>query len=116
MCSHGAQHTPATYQHNNNNNPLQQKQNTAARQTFKEHESIVYQQLAQLIRDAVWLKSYIVAVMRLEQEAFTSAYGAVGPIQNAPMASIAPESNTLHSTNDSIGLPAKPQPVRLVVC
>ncbi len=55
--------------------------------------------------------------MRLEQEAFTAAYGAVGPIQNAPMASIAPESNTLsNSANDSIGLPAKPQPVRLVVC
>ncbi len=30
----------------------------------------MYQQLAQLIRDGVWLKSYLAAVMRLEQEAF----------------------------------------------
>lgn len=60
---------------------LQHKENklSAARQSFKEHEVIVYQQLAQLIRDAVWLKSYIVAVMRLEQEAFSAAYMAVGP-------------------------------------
>ncbi len=33
----------------------------AARQSFKEQEAMVYQQLAQLIRDAVWLKSYIAA-------------------------------------------------------
>ena len=39
----------------------------------------MYQQLAQLIRDAVWLKSYIAAVMRLEQEAFQSAYASLGP-------------------------------------
>lgn len=39
----------------------------------------MYQQLAQLIRDAVWLKSYLAAVMRLEQEAFQHAYGALGP-------------------------------------
>lgn len=42
----------------------------AARQSFKEQEALVYQQLAQLIRDGVWLKSYLAAVMRLEQEAF----------------------------------------------
>ena len=51
----------------------------AARQSFKEHEALVYQQLAQLIRDGVWLKSYIAAVMRVEQEAFTTAYNAMGP-------------------------------------
>lgn len=51
----------------------------AARQSFKEQEALVYQQLAQLIRDAVWLKSYIAAVMRLEQEAFQSAYASLGP-------------------------------------
>ena len=50
-----------------------------SRQTFKEQEALVYQQLAQLIRDAVWLKSYLAAVMRLEQEAFQHAYGALGP-------------------------------------
>lgn len=38
----------------------------------------MYQQLAQLIRDAVWLKSYIAAVMRLAQEAFQQAYVALG--------------------------------------
>ena len=42
----------------------------ASRQSFKEQEALVYQQLAQLIRDGVWLKSYLAAVMRLEQEAF----------------------------------------------
>ena len=31
------------------------------------------QQLAQLIRDGVWLKSYLAAVMRLEAEAFQQA-------------------------------------------
>ena len=30
----------------------------------------MYQQLAQLIRDGVWLKSYLAAVMRLQQEAY----------------------------------------------
>jgi len=39
----------------------------------------VYQQLAQLIRDGIWLKSYIAAVMRVEQETFTTAYNAMGP-------------------------------------
>ena len=33
----------------------------------------MYQQLAQLIRDGVWLKSYLAAVMRLEHEAFQVA-------------------------------------------
>lgn len=60
---------------------MQHKENklTAAKQSFKEHEALVYQQLAQLIRDGVWLKSYIAAVMRVEQEAFTTAYNAMGP-------------------------------------
>ena len=31
----------------------------------------MYQQLAQLIRDGVWLKSYIAAVMRVEQASHT---------------------------------------------
>lgn len=51
----------------------------AARQSYKEQEALVYQQLAQLIRDAVWLKSYLAAVMRLETEAFQNAYAALGP-------------------------------------
>jgi hypothetical protein len=47
---------------------------TAARQSFKEQEALVYQQLAQLIRDGVWLKSYLAAVMRLEHEAFQARW------------------------------------------
>ena len=43
---------------------------TAARQSFKEQEALVYPQLAQLMRDGVWVKSYQAAVMRLEHEAF----------------------------------------------
>ena len=43
----------------------------------------MYQQLAQLIRDAVWLKSYLAAVMRLEQEAFQHAYAALGPTKGS---------------------------------
>ena len=45
----------------------------ASRQSFKEQEGLVNQQLAQLIRDGVWLKSYLAAVMRLEAEAFQQA-------------------------------------------
>lgn len=43
----------------------------------------MYQQLAQLIRDAVWLKSYLAAVMRLETEAFQNAYAALGPAKGS---------------------------------
>ena len=49
--------------------------NAASRQSFKEQEGLVNQQLAQLIRDGVWLKSYLAAVMRLEAEAFQQASG-----------------------------------------
>lgn len=45
----------------------------------------MYQQLAQLIKDAVWLKSYLAAVMRLEQEAFTQAYVALGNTKASPI-------------------------------
>lgn len=55
----------------------------AARQSYKEQEALVYQQLAQLIRDAVWLKSYLAAVMRLETEAFQNAYAALGPAKGS---------------------------------
>jgi hypothetical protein len=34
---------------------------TACRQSFKEHEALVYHQLTNLIRDTVWLKSYLSA-------------------------------------------------------
>ena len=51
----------------------------AARQAFKEQEALVFQQLAQLIRDAVWLKSYLGAVMRLQADAYSAAGAALGP-------------------------------------
>jgi hypothetical protein len=57
----------------------------ATRQSFKEQEALVYQQLAQLIKDAIWLKSYLQAVMRLEQEAFTQAYVALGTSKASPV-------------------------------
>lgn len=52
----------------------------ASRQSFKEQEGLVNQQLAQLIRDGVWLKSYLAAVMRLEAEAFQQACGRMNNV------------------------------------
>ena len=49
-----------------------------------EQEEVVNQQLSQLIRDAVWLKSYLASVMRLSQEAFSMSQAALGPQQTAP--------------------------------
>ena len=49
-----------------------------------EQEDVVSQQLSQLIRDAVWLKSYLASVMRLSQEAFSMSQAALGPQQAAP--------------------------------
>jgi hypothetical protein len=85
---------------------MQHKENklAAARQSFKEQESLVFQQLAQLIRDAVWLKSYIAAVMRLEQEAFTSAYQSLGETKAAVTA---PGSMPV----EQVAVPGSPLPV-----
>lgn len=74
--------------------------NAATRQTFKEQEALVYQQLAQLIKDAVWLKSYLAAVMRLEQEAFAQAYVALGVTKATPM---------MHPHVDVSAMPATPE-------
>lgn len=71
----------------------------ATRQSFKEQEALVYQQLAQLIKDAVWLKSYLAAVMRLEQEAFTQAYMALGNTKSSPV---------VHPHMDAMQLPSTP--------
>ena len=72
----------------------------ATRQTFKEQEALVYQQLAQLIKDAIWLKSYLAAVMRLEQEAFAQAYVALGVTKATPM---------MHPHVDVSAMPATPE-------
>ena len=52
-----------------------------AKQSYAEQESLVNQQLAQLIRDAVWLKTYLASIMRLSQEAFQLSHAALGPPQ-----------------------------------
>jgi hypothetical protein len=77
---------------------------TAARQSFKEHEALVFQQLAQLIRDSVWLKSYIAAVMRVEQEAFFTAFGAMEP-SSANAAAV----STAGIPVDAMPIPATPE-------
>lgn len=51
---------------------------SACRQSYKEHEALVYHQLTNLIRDTVWLKSYLSAVMRVETEAFQVGNAALG--------------------------------------
>ena len=61
----------------------------AARGAFREQEALVFAQLAQLIRDAVWLKSYLAAVMRLQQESYGTAAGSLGPAKAALGASVA---------------------------
>jgi len=72
----------------------QHKENklAAARQSFKEHEALVYTQLAQLIKDGIWLKSYIAAVMRVEQTAFTTAFQAMGPTRGVAVSQSVVES------------------------
>lgn len=56
---------------------------SACRQSYKEHEALVYHQLTNLIRDTVWLKSYISAVLRVESEAFAVANVALGSMKAA---------------------------------
>jgi BAR domain len=56
---------------------------SACRQSYKEHEALVYHQLTNLIRDTVWLKSYLSAVLRVESEAFQVANAALGSMKAA---------------------------------
>lgn len=56
---------------------------SACRQSYKEHEALVYHQLTNLIRDTVWLKSYLSAVMRVEAEAFQVGNTALGSMKAA---------------------------------
>ncbi len=62
---------------------------SACRQSYKEHEALVYHQLTNLIRDTVWLKSYLSAVLRVESEAFQVANAALGSMKAALPAPIA---------------------------
>lgn len=73
---------------------LQHKESklSACRQAFKEHEALVYHQLTNLIRDTVWLKSYLSAVLRVQSEAFGAANAALGQMKAALPALPAPSS------------------------
>ena len=72
-------------------------------------------QLTNLIRDTVWLKSYLSAVLRVEAEAFTGANMALGQMKAAlpaalpaPMGSdlAAPVAGSLPDTPDGIAAAA----------
>jgi hypothetical protein len=73
------------YEMENTIKALQHKESklSACRQSFKEHEALVYHQLTNLIRDTVWLKSYLSAVLRVEAEAFQAANVALGQMKAA---------------------------------
>ncbi|RMZ54614.1 hypothetical protein APUTEX25_002200, partial [Auxenochlorella protothecoides] len=59
---------------------LQHKESklSACRQSYKEHESLVFHQLENVITDSVWLKSYLSGVLRIQSEALRSANTALG--------------------------------------
>ncbi|KAK2078856.1 hypothetical protein QBZ16_003696 [Prototheca wickerhamii] len=59
---------------------LQHKESklSACRQSYKEHESLVFHQLENVITDSVWLKSYLSGVLRIQSEALRSANAALG--------------------------------------
>lgn len=73
------------YEMENTIKVLQHKESklSACRQSYKEHEALVYHQLTNLIRDTVWLKSYLSAVLRVEAEAFQAANMALGAMKAA---------------------------------
>ena len=85
---------------------------SACRQSYKEHEALVYHQLTNLILDTVWLKSYISAVLRVESEAFAIANVALGSMKAALPSSASPSeadpiqmSGMIDSLSDD-GIPA----------
>jgi hypothetical protein len=88
---------------------------SACRQSYKEHEALVYHQLTNLIRDTVWLKSYISAVLRVESEAFQVANIALGSMKAALPSSASPseadpiQMSGMNRIDDSLsddGIPA----------
>ena len=58
------------------------------KQSYKEHEALVFHQLTNLIKDTVWLKSYVSAVLRVESEAFSVANVALGSMKAALPSSV----------------------------
>ena len=83
---------------------------SACRQSFKEHEALVYHQLTNLIKDTVWLKSYLSAVLRVESEAFQVANVALGSMKAAlPSSASQSETDQMNSLRESLseeGIPA----------
>ncbi|EFN51134.1 hypothetical protein CHLNCDRAFT_141336 [Chlorella variabilis] len=98
------------YEMENTIKVLQHKESklSACRQSFKEHEALVYHQLTNLIRDTVWLKSYLSAVLRVQAEAFQAANVALGQMKAAalpaPSADMGlPVAASIPSTPEAIG-------------
>lgn len=77
---------------------------SACRQSYKEHEALVYHQLTNLIRDTVWLKSYLSAVMRVEVEAFQVGNAALGSMKAALPAALPAPSEAFNGPVDTLGL------------
>lgn len=53
----------------------------ACRVSFREHETLVFHQLVNLIRDAVWLKSYLSAVLQVQADTFERSNQALGALR-----------------------------------
>ena len=83
---------------------------SACRQSYKEHEALVYHQLTNLIRDTVWLKSYLSAVLRVEAEAFQVANSALGSMKATlpPAAITASELTGMGADGMEESLPESP--------
>lgn len=77
---------------------------SACRQSYKEHEALVYHQLTNLIRDTVWLKSYLSAVLRVESEAFQVANAALGSMKAALPAPITASEAQYGGANSEFNL------------
>jgi len=77
---------------------------SACRQSYKEHEALVYHQLTNLIRDTVWLKSYLSAVLRVESEAFQVANAALGSMKAALPAPITASEAQFGGANSEFNL------------
>lgn len=53
----------------------------ACRVSFREHETLVFHQLVNLIRDAVWLKSYLSAVLQVQADTFDRSNQCLGALR-----------------------------------
>ncbi|PSC69221.1 TBC1 domain family member 2A [Micractinium conductrix] len=97
------------YEMENTIKVLQHKESklSACRQSFKEHEALVYHQLTNLIRDTVWLKSYLSAVLRVQTEAFQAANVALGQMRTAALP--APSDMAGVPTGVAASIPSTPE-------